>query len=188
MRHDQRRPPLRQLHEAPLQRLLGLGIDMGRRFVENEHVGVADEDAKEGKELLLSRRQLHALLSDSGLVLLRQPHNKILHIQQLRGHPDFLVRYFRTVHADVVVDVARKHEWILLNDANRRSKPLQPKVLQIVSVELYCALLDVVETVDQPDNGAFPRSSRSDKSDRLARLRHEAPTAPPRKRTIRDRI
>lgn len=51
VRDDEARAPDEQMVEARLERLLGLRVDVARRFVEDEDARIGEQDARERDEL-----------------------------------------------------------------------------------------------------------------------------------------
>ena len=56
--------PGEQPPQALLDARLGVQVDVRRRLVEDEDPRVGDQRAREGDELALARRELHAALAD----------------------------------------------------------------------------------------------------------------------------
>ena len=76
VRHDQRGAPLGQPAHGVEHVGLGLGVEAGRRLVEDEERRVAHEGAGQGETLALAQRQAGAALAQPGVDALGQaPHD-----------------------------------------------------------------------------------------------------------------
>src|SRR5690606_37741791 len=80
VRDDERRAPLRQFQQRLLNRRFGLGIQRGRRFVENQDGGVLEEHARDSNTLLLPAAQLHAALTDQRVHAFGKRRDKAIHL------------------------------------------------------------------------------------------------------------
>ena len=78
---------LHQLLHSPLNLLFRLGIHIGGRFVQDEHMGVQQHRPGDGEKLLLPLGQVHAVVVDDGIVALGELGDGVVNFRRLsRGH------------------------------------------------------------------------------------------------------
>src|SRR5438045_9722421 len=71
--------------------VFGMGVNAGKRIVQNQDPGVADDGAGNGCALLLSSRECYATLADESPVLLRKALNISSDMGGLGCRSDFRV-------------------------------------------------------------------------------------------------
>ncbi len=67
VRDHERRASAHEVLERALDERLGLGVERGRRLVEQQHPRVAHERARDREPLALAARQARAALADDGV-------------------------------------------------------------------------------------------------------------------------
>lgn len=78
MRHRQGGPPPRHLPERSGDLFLALRVQRGRRLVQEQYLGVADDGPGDGYPLLLPAGQRHAAGADIGVVALWQRYDEVV--------------------------------------------------------------------------------------------------------------
>ena len=85
---------------------LGTGIDGRSRLIQNQHGGKTQHDTGDTQQLLLTLGQAGTVLSDKGVVALRQAADKAVGVSCLGRCDDFLLGGVGLAHDDIVPDGA----------------------------------------------------------------------------------
>src|SRR6266568_8940226 len=83
VRDDERRALSEQRAQCRLDVLLGDGVQIGRRLVEDEDARVLEDDPGDGHALLLAARQPVSPLADDAVVALRQGLDEVVQVRGL---------------------------------------------------------------------------------------------------------
>ena len=74
-----------------LDQRLRATVEVARRLVEYEDVGIPQQHPSDGDPLALTSRKAVAPVSNLGLVTIRQPDNEVMCLRRLRRLPDNLL-------------------------------------------------------------------------------------------------
>ena len=91
-------------------------------------------------------------------------------VYRFGGRDNFIVCGIQLAIADIVPDGACEQEIILGHDPHLTAQAFDGHFFYIKPVDTDDALLHVIKTADQIDNGGFARSRRPDQSDGLSGL------------------
>ena len=184
--------------------LLALGVERRRRFVQKQDLGVSDECARNGDALLLSARQLRALVAHVRLVAVGQVADELVDVGVARSlddvsHAGLVVE--RAV-GDVLADARVEEDGLLLHDRHLRAQPVNVQLAHIVSVNLlrkmnfrseqhfkmyanstrsvvayHTSVSDVIETLEQRNGRALAAAGSADEGDGAAERHVEVEVA-----------
>jgi hypothetical protein len=112
---------LRDVRERRPHRLLGFAVDARRRFVEQQDAGRSGQGARDGDELLLSRRQACAAFAELGVVAPWKVSNEAVRTRRACGARDRLVRQ-SAAHVDVLAHARREQERLLRHEPDRAAE------------------------------------------------------------------
>lgn len=130
---DTERGPIRyQFLERPLDDDLGLVVDVGGCLVEDDYLGVAQDDTRDRDPLALPARQPVALLADRRLVPVFEIGDEFVSVGSLCGRADLLVRDLKPI-GDVLPDGPGEQERLLADVADRRAETRQRDVADVVA-------------------------------------------------------
>src|SRR5258708_18769164 len=110
MSNDQRCAPRSGSIERVNHDLLGGGIQVARRFIQNQNGCIPQDGPRDGDALFLSARESSASLGDEGLIALREPLNKLIGVGGHRGSNDFFVARTGTTKSNVLADGAAEEQ------------------------------------------------------------------------------
>ena len=156
------------MFDALLYQQLGFGVDAGCGLIQNEDGGIGNHGAGEGEELFLSDGQAAAPFAQLGVIALFQPHDEVVGVYRFGGGHDFLIRCIQLSVADVVPDGAGEQEIILGHDAHLPPQAFDGNLLHVMAVDVHMALLNVVKTAYEIDDGGFSGSGGAYKGDGLS--------------------
>ena len=157
-----------QVFDALLYQQLGFGVDAGGGLIQNEDGGIGNHGAGKGEELLLADGQAAAPFAQYSVIALFQPHDEVMGIHRFGSSYDFIIRCVKLSIADVVPDGAGEQEVVLGHDAHLPPQAFDGNLLHVMAVDVHMALLNVVKTADQIDDGGFSGSGRSHQRDGFA--------------------
>ena len=168
MRDDERRASLHQERERLLDAALGVGIERGRGFVEDQDRSVLEEGAGDRDALTLAAGKAPAPLAD----LSEEAFGLGLDEFQGSGHAgglaDLGVAGGRTTQADVLEDRLVEEDGLLRDQGDIGAQVGLADAAEIVSVDKDRPLLRIEEARDQVDEGALAGAARTDERDGLS--------------------
>jgi Alkylmercury lyase len=85
VRDDERRAALEQLVQRGPDELLGQGVEVGRRLVQDQDARVLEDRPRDRYALLLATGQAVPALADDGLVAVRQRADELVEVRVARG-------------------------------------------------------------------------------------------------------
>ena len=168
MRDDEGGAALEQRLQRLLDQDLGMGVDGGGRFIQNQDLRVIQQRAGEGDQLLLPGGKAAAALVDLGVVALFHRQDGVVDVHRFGCGDDLFFRRVQLAVADVVHDRAGEDEAVLHHDRHLLAQGVQVYVAHIVTVNLHRAAVHIVEAGDQVDYRGFARARRADQRDGLA--------------------
>ena len=78
--------------EARADERVGAGIDGGGRVVEDQHLRLLEQRARDAQALLLAAGDVRAALLDVGVVAVGEGADKVVRLRELAGRDELLVR------------------------------------------------------------------------------------------------
>ena len=166
----QRRPSFHQPLQRPHYDLLGLGVEPGRRLIQDEYRGVPDHGAGDGDALPLSPRQRAPPLPDHGVEPFRQVLDEVLAVGEAGGLLNLLEGRFGTAVRDVLPDGRLEEQRLLQDHPDLLDQRIRFVVANVAPVYAHGALHGVVEAQDQARQGALPRAGGPHDRRHFARL------------------
>ena len=167
---DEARAALHQGIECLLNPDLGTGIDRGGRLVENEHRRKREHDARDTEQLLLSLREIAAILRDHCVISLRQTADKAVCMCFFSCPNDLLIRSIFTAHPDVVADRAASQPCILQYHTKCTPKRLALHIPDIRTSDADRSGIDIIKAHQQIDQRRLSTARRPDDCYHLALL------------------
>ena len=144
--------------ERLLHQMLRLGVERGRRLVEKQKLGFADEGASDSYTLLLSARKFYASLADLRIVSVWEELfvvDKVIRVCLDAGFVDHrfdlcvgFVAEVETV-GDVLENSSREKDRLLLNNSDLAVEPLRVQLPDVDSIEEDFAFVRVVEALNE---------------------------------------
>ena len=95
-------------------------------------------------------------------------------VYRFRSGDDFIIRGIQLPIADIILDCSRKQEIVLGHDTHLMPQAFNGYLTDIMAVNIDMALLDIIETADQINNGGFTRTCRAYQSNGFSRTDMEA--------------
>ena len=133
--NNQRSPPLEKTFQSLLNDDLGLGIDISRRFVEDQNPGVGEDRPGKTDELPLTLTQVTASFLQYGIVTFVQPHDKIVGTYGFRRFNHFLFRGEFTTVDNVFPDSIGEQERLLKNHPDLPAERFLSDFFDIITVD-----------------------------------------------------
>src|SRR5215467_6757817 len=156
---------------------LGLGVDAGGRFIENEVARIMRQRSGEADELLLASGKSAAALAHRLIEAIGQRLNKIEQIHPAGSGHQLFVADTHGTQADVIGHRSGKQMGILKHHAEILAELLQIEISNIGSTDSNCPSLHFVKTQEQARECSLPCPGMPDDGDRLTRLNSEADVA-----------
>ncbi len=153
---------LHQAFQGLLDEQLGLGIDRGGGFIQDQDGSVLEHGAGDGEALLLPAGELDAALADEGVVALRQVVDELVGIGGLGGRDHLGLGGIRAAEEQVLAHRAVEEEDILQDDADLPAQALEGVIVQVAAIQGDGAVGHVVEAGDQADQGGLAHAGGSD--------------------------
>src|SRR5439155_11565979 len=113
VRDDESSSAKHQVGERLLHEHLGLRIQFGGGFVQNENGRILQNRARNGDALPLAAAQARAAFANHGVIALRQLDDEIVRQRGLRGGNDFFLGNIGQAVADVVANGVVKQDVLL---------------------------------------------------------------------------
>ena len=170
MRHHDAGSARHQLGDRALDLRLRLRIDRAGGLVEHQDLRIQRERAREAQELSLAHAQASAPLAEHVAVPGGQPLDEPVGAHAPRRFPARLRRH-RSIEREIVQDVSREEEEILLHEADDRPEVGRRKLPDVHAVHRDPAAVGVVEPEEQIDDRRLSRPGVPHEGDRLARAR-----------------
>ena len=169
MRQDQRRPSNHQPVERLLDDRFVLGIDRGKRLVEDQDRRVAQQRSSDCQPLALAAREKQAALADHRGIALRQRDDEVVRVCGDRRLDDLLPRGVGLAEAQIVLDRAVEQIGVLPHDGDLGARRFRVERLEIDAADPHRARLRVVEPQQQNGYRRLSAPARPDNADALAR-------------------
>ena len=162
VRDDEAGLVLHQLEHGGLYAALGLGIDVGGRLVQDQHVRLEQHGAGDGDELLLPLGDVAAVFGDHGVVALGQLLDKVVDVRHFGGVLHLFKGGFVTAVGDVFVDGASEQPGFLQHHRVGGAQVGAFDLLNLVVVDVDRAPLLVVKAHQQVDDRGLARAGGAD--------------------------
>ena len=133
--------------------------------------GILEERAGDGDALLLAAGEHHAALADDGVVASGKLGDEVVDQRGAGGGFDLGLRRAGAAEADVLGDGAGEHHRLLLDIGKARAEVGGVEVADVDAVDEDGAGVDVVEALDEAEDGGLTRARCADQRDGLA-FRH----------------
>lgn len=163
------RAPVHQLQNAVLNQVLGLAVQGGCGFIEDQDRSVLEEGARDGHPLAFAARKLHALLAHDGVVAAFARRDEVVAMGELRGLGQFVVAGGRAAVDDFVayrtVEDARR----LRNFGESLVQRIPGDSGDILAVDDDAPTLNGELAAQEPEQRALARTRRADHADLFAR-------------------
>ena len=157
----ERGAPLHQLRDAALDQRLRLGIDVGGRLVEDEHLGVAEQGARERDQLALSGREVRPALADldgQGRRACPAPGQR-----PVEPDPTHCVIQLRLgvvlAEGDVLRERPREQDDVLRHDRDPLAQLRDGQLADVRPAEPDRAAVALVQPRQELDHGRLPRAT-----------------------------
>ena len=181
---------------------LGLVVERGGGFVEEQNARIVDDGSRDGDALFLTAGDATAADTDVRLVPFRHHGDEFVRVGRFRGGDDLLARGDASGHAggDVVVNASGEERRFLFDDAHVSAEPHEIQLSEVDTIDVHltrasCALnrdlerLAVVARCDlfthanyfvkalqELNRRRFPATRLSDQRHSLSRVHFETQT------------
>src|SRR5215469_1588532 len=177
VRDDHRGSAFHHVGKSVAYPQLGVGIDAGRGFIQDQDLRIMRKRAGKGDQLLLSRAQCTSALQHRLFELLRQRADEIGHVHAFSGVLYLLIADPCRPQADVILDGAAEQEGILQDYAEAPAQVGEIQLADIDAVNADGTSLDVIKTHQEGDDGGLARAGMAHDGHGLARLDDERDVA-----------
>ncbi|KAG9613470.1 hypothetical protein KCV01_g1175, partial [Aureobasidium melanogenum] len=143
--------------------MLGFAVETGRRFVQDQHIGIAQKHPRDGDALPLSSGKIAALLAEHGIQPLRHLFDELHRARLRRGIPHLVVgaRSFQAVH-DVVANGPRHDGRALRHVADAASPRGQREFADRPAIAEHGAEARRIEAFDQRKHSGLAVAAGTD--------------------------
>ena len=148
-------------------------IHTGCGFIENKDAGIRQDGAGDGKQLPLALTQVAGPLREPGLIPVRQLTDEVIGIRQPGCFHAFFIGCLESPVAQVFHYGIGEEECILQDDPQLPAEICFRNVANVVSIDRDTALVYLIESRQQIDNGGLSGACRTHQGDRLAGFRFE---------------
>ena len=131
------------------------GVDGGCGLVEDEHRGIRDSSTGDGNQLAFALGEVATIAIENGLIAVAQTTDKIIGSHQTGCTDAVVVSSVELAIADIIDDGACEEVGLLQDDAHALAKRLLADVRHRDAVVEDLSFLDLVETVDEVDDGGL---------------------------------
>ena len=164
---DDRRPAAHRRFQRCLHDPLAFGVETAGRFVEQQQGRVLEDRAGDGDALPLAAGQANATLTDESGIAFRQPVHEFVDEGGSRGGTHLFVAGLGPAVADVVGNAAREDHCFLRHHRDTRAQFGQAHMAQIDAINPDDPFADVVEALQQLEDGRLAGARRTDQGHRL---------------------
>src|SRR2546427_894613 len=156
---------------------LRLAVERRGRFIEQKNWRILEERAGNADALPLPGRELHAPVADNRCYALWQIFDEVVAIGRDDRRMYVGVGGVRPTIADVLHDRAVKQGYVLRNDGDGGAQALLGDPRNVLAAEQNAPPLQVVETLQQHEQGRLAAARLGDETDALAGLETQAEIA-----------
>ena len=161
--------PARELAKITLNLALGMTVQGGGRFVEQQDTGIFQHGARDRHPLALATGQLKSTLSHHRLVPIWQAHDELVDVGQPCSFLDFGRARGGTSVADVVVQSVIKQHRVLRDDADGGAKSCLGDISNVLTIDRDAAFINLIKSIEKPTHRRFPGPGLTDKGDAFSR-------------------
>ena len=169
MRDHDAGAPFQQTFQRDLNPSLGIGIDVRRRFVEDQDGRVRDQRAGEAQKLPLAERQVTTLLIEHRVVAVGELNDEVVRPDDPGGALDVLAGGVFGRKPDVVENRPGEQIGILEHHRDVTAERRPGVFTDVVSVDAHAPLPDIVEPVEKRGDAGLSRAGRPHQRHRFAR-------------------
>src|SRR5690348_6687020 len=144
-----------QVLQSRLHQSLGLAVQGGSGFVEDEDGGILEQGASNGNALALPAGQANAALADHGFVAFGQSFDEVVGQGCLGGFHYTLLGNSGLAVGDVVAHRVVEEHGFLGHDADLRTQRRNGQVAHVLAINQQAASGDVEEARNQVHQRAF---------------------------------
>mmetsp|Transcript_13766 Transcript_13766/g.33854 ORF Transcript_13766/g.33854 Transcript_13766/m.33854 type:complete len:306 (-) Transcript_13766:3780-4697(-) len=177
VRDGQRGAPRSHHVQCGLHCALAARVQRRGGLIQQQHLGVLDDRARDGDALLLAAAELDAALPHARVHPLRQLGDEVGRVGRARRRLHLLQAGTRRAVRDVVRDGARKQQRLLRHQPHLLPHPLEVVTGQRAAIQQDVARLRVVEALQQRHHGGLAAAALAHQRARLARLDVQAEVA-----------
>ena len=168
--NDEHRTNVHHLFERVLNELLGLGVNVCGRFVQNHDLRLVHDGSGKGEQLALTGREVVTTLQNLIIQSLFQFGNKGICVDVLAGIPDLFVADAFLTQQNVLANGTRKQEHVLQHLSKVAAQRCDLDLFYIDTVNENLTLLNVVVAADEREDGGLARARRANECNRLLGL------------------
>ena len=165
---DDRRAAFQNVLQGGLDGGFRLGVEAGGRFVENQHLRIAQDRTRQRDALFLAAGETDAAFADERVVFVRKLFDEIRGGGDFRGGGDLFGRGVRNAVGDVLRDRSVEEEDILQDETEEGAVGAELEVADILAVQRDGTVLRFVEADEQIRDRRLSDARRTDQSERLA--------------------
>ncbi len=165
----QRRAAASENVERFLDRLLRLGVDAARGFVEYQDLGIVEQGTRDRDPLPLAPGKACSTLAQPRIVSERRAKDEVVCQGRTRGGDRIGQAGVGPAVNQVVVDRAAKQERLLEHDAHIPAEVALGQLTDVDSIEQYPSGVDIIEAADQVHECRLAAAAVTDNTDLFAR-------------------
>ena len=159
---------LHQRVHASLNEPFRTSVDGGCCLVEDEYRRIRDSSSCNGDELSLTLGEVAAIAVENSLIAVAQTSDEVVGSHQTSSTDAVFVRSTQTSVTDIVDDGACEEMCLLKYDAHRLAERLLANVCQRNAVVEDLSFLNLVEAVNEVDDGGLAGARTSYEGNLLA--------------------
>ena len=160
MRNDEAGSSLHHLGECVLNPHFRSGIDRGGCFVENQHGGKCEHNARNAEKLFLTLGKT-AVIADYSIIALWQTLDEAVRMGSFRSGNDLRFRGVRLTNRDIFFDGCRFDPCVLQYHTVRTAQAVSRDITNIRIIYENLAAIYVIEAHEQSDQSGFTATRRS---------------------------
>src|SRR5215475_9472025 len=152
MRDRQRRATAAELRDRLLYIALGLSVERGGCFIEQDDRRVLDQRPRDRDTLALAAGELEALLTDLRVVAIRKAHDEVVGVRGLRRRDDVGLARAGLAERNIVAHRGAEQECILPHQGDLLAQRASRSRGDVLAVDRNGAALRLVEADDQVED------------------------------------
>ena len=170
---DETRAIFQQLFQGRFDLGFGVNIHGAGAVVQDQDAGLYQQRACYGDALFLPAGEVHASLSNMGLIAIFEPHDELMGLCGLGSRDHLFIGGVGASVADVVADSAAEEHRFLQRDANSGAQGIQGHSTNIYTIDGNPSRCRIVEAGYQVNETRLARSSGTQYRHCLTRLRDQ---------------
>ncbi len=173
MRDHECGAPAHKVAQTLLDQRLRFRVQAGCGFVKNQDARVGQNGARNRDALLLPPGKFYAAFADDGIVFVLEGLREFIDARDMAGGENLFFRCGRPRKSHVFTDRAVEKKSFLQYDAELRAIRIQLYGGQVKSIHQDSAARRHIKCRNQPDDGRFSGTRRTDERRDRSRLRPE---------------